>query len=316
MTLVSIRRAAAIQLVTLLVGGCAPAVRSTANGPVTPRVLAELWEEPRDIGQRDLFWGPWGQQLAPRPGDVFKVVAEKSGGFSPGFTVVDEEGVEWSVKQGAEAQTEVVVSRILSGVGYHQPPVYYMKEWTQVGGPAPTAQVSGRFRPKDPGLADKGSWSWQENPFVGTPAYQGLIALLMLLNSTDIKNDNNTVYEVKNGSGIHTQAKRWYVVRDVGASLGETGRIEPRRGDPVVFERTPFLLGVRDGFARFNYHGRHQELVQRIRPADLRWMAQLLSRLSDKQWRDAFAAAGYGPTATETFITRIKQKMAEARSLS
>ena len=294
---------------------CAPAVRSTARGPVTTQQLAELWEEPRDIAARDLYWGPWGEKLAPNPAHVFKVVAEKEGGFSPGFTVVDEKGVEWSVKQGAEAQTEVVVSRILSGVGYHQPPVYHLEAWTQTGVPGKTEMTSGRFRPKGV-LDEKGIWSWQENPFVGTDAYQGLIALLMLVNGTDLKNDNNTLYEVESPARAGSKASRWYVVRDVGAALGETGRVDPRRGDPFLFSRTPFILGVREGFVRFNYNGRHQELVQRITPANMRWMARLVGRLSNKQWQDAFRAAGYGPTATETFVTRIQEKLDEARSLN
>ena len=37
---------------------------------------------------------------------------------------------EWSAKIGPEAQTEVVVSRILWGLGYHQPPIYYLPSWT------------------------------------------------------------------------------------------------------------------------------------------------------------------------------------------
>ena len=45
------------------------------------------------------------------------------------------DGVEWSVKLGPEAHTEVVLSRVLSAVGYHQPPVYYLPAWQLGGGP-------------------------------------------------------------------------------------------------------------------------------------------------------------------------------------
>jgi hypothetical protein len=44
-------------------------------------------------------------------------------------------------------------------------------------------------------------------------------------------------------------------------------------------------------------------------------MVARVSRLSDQQWRDAFRAGGYGPTATEMFVTKIKSKLAEARAL-
>ncbi len=252
---------------------------------------------------------------------MYSVVEQDTVGFSPGAALKDENGREWSVKQGPEAHTEVVISRILSAVGYHQPPVYYVEQWTQRGGVGPREQRAGRFRPKDIGLKDKGPWSWQENPFVGTPAYRGLLALMMLLNGTDLKNDNNTLYEVSASLRDAPRGARrrgvstWYVVRDVGAALGETGKLDPSSGDPFLFAKTPFITGVRDGFVRFDYRGHHQELIEQITPADVRWMVRLMSRLSDRQWRDAFRAGGYGPGASEMFITRIKEKLTEALTL-
>src|SRR3954468_2937794 len=88
---------------------CAPAIRSTASEPLTPRQLAEFWEEPRDLAKRDAYWGPWGRDLAPKTDQTYQFVAQKTVGFSPGYTVKDENGVEWSVKQGPEAGVEVVV---------------------------------------------------------------------------------------------------------------------------------------------------------------------------------------------------------------
>jgi hypothetical protein len=38
---------------------------------------------------------------------------------------------KWSAKLPPEAQTEVVASRILWGVGYHQPPIYYVGRFKQ-----------------------------------------------------------------------------------------------------------------------------------------------------------------------------------------
>jgi hypothetical protein len=40
---------------------------------------------------------------------------------------------EWSVKLYPEARTEVVASRLLWGLGYHQPPIYSVEEWTADG---------------------------------------------------------------------------------------------------------------------------------------------------------------------------------------
>jgi hypothetical protein len=300
---------------------CAPANLSTTLSNAADQMkptgpIEQLWERPKDLASRDLYWGPWGRSLAPKPGEKYKVIAEKTRGFSPGFTLVDSRGQEWSAKQGPEAHTEVVVSRILSALGYHQPPVYYVAEWTQTEGEKSTVQKAGRFRPKDVGLDDKGPWSWYDNPFTGTAAHQGLLALLMVLNSTDLKADNNTVYEVSRRPKGSATVARWYVVRDVGASLGETGKIRPTRGDAEVFAAERFILGVKNGFVELNYRGRHQQLADYLRPQDLGWMVNLASGLTDKQWRDAFRAGGVEGKNADLFITRIHEKLDEARAVA
>jgi hypothetical protein len=295
---------------------CAPQpVRTTTDRPLNDFQIAELWEAPREDAAFDLFWGPWGEKLAPRADAEYKFVKEKTTGFSPGLTVVDDDGSEWSVKQGAEAGVEVVVSRILSAIGYHQPPVYYVAHWKVRGGPRSGEQKPGRFRPKGGGLKDAGSWSWQQNPFVGTAPYRGLLALMMLLNETDLKNDNNTIYDLKQpraGSDV----TRWYVVRDLGAALGATGRIAPRRGDPFAFEQTGFIKGVEKGSVVFSYRGAHGELVDELQPRDLRWMAERLSRLTHDQWLDAFRAGGYGPDTSEWYVRILQRRIAQIETLT
>jgi hypothetical protein len=296
--------------------GCvAPLMRSTIPDPPTPGQSAELWEEPTDLAERNLFDGPWGKELAPSPTATYAFVSAKTVGVSPGFAVTDEHGIEWSVKQGPEAKIEVVMSRVLSAVGYHQPPVYYLPRWTISGGPSSRVQPEARFRPKHTVLKDEGEWSWQENPFSGTRPYNGLRVLMMILNESDLKNSNNSLYEVKEPGDAGKAAHRWYVVRDIGTALGETGRLDPKRGDPALFERTRFINRVKNGAVDFNYHGRHQELADHIAPADVRWMCDLLAQLSIEQWRDAFRAGGYDAATSERFIARIREKIAEGQAL-
>ena len=44
---------------------CAPVVEAT---PATVEArMSELWEEPNDVGTRDMFNGPWGAAHAPDP---------------------------------------------------------------------------------------------------------------------------------------------------------------------------------------------------------------------------------------------------------
>ena len=280
--------------------------------------LAELWERPADMASQDLFFGPWGPERAPDPDASYTFIEEKRGGVNPGMTVRDPGGRVWKVKQPAldgrlaEGPIEVVLSRVLSAVGYHQPPVYFLRTFTVTDSKGTRRTLGGRFRLSDPSLKDAGDWSWQQNPFVGTRPYQGLLVILLMFNSSDLKNSNNTLYESRRADGID----RWYVVRDLGTALGGTGRITPPRGDIDRFERDGFIAGVENGFVTFEYHGWHQELIRRrITPADVNWACNLLADLTDSQWREAFLAGGYEPALAERFIRRLQAKIRDGLAL-
>ena len=294
---------------------CTPAVRPTVWPDAPP--LTSLWEPPTDLPHADLFGGAWGRENAPDPNALYRIVEEKHHGINPGYTVRDPEGHKWSVKlapidgEPSEAPVEVVLSRVLSAVGYHQPPVYYLASFKVADDWGTRTEGGARFRLHHKKLKDKGEWSWQQNPYVGTQPYQGLLVILLLFNSSDLKNENNTLYQYRTGDFVQS----WYVVRDIGTSLGDTGRLAPRRNDPAVFAREPFILGVRDGFVEFNYRGWHQELVRnRITPADVRWAGRLLSGLSPRQWADAFRAGGYAPAEANQFIRALAARIAQANS--
>jgi hypothetical protein len=298
---------------------CTAKVEPTA--PPSNARLAELWQSPeaagaRPIASRDVFSGPWGSENAPDPHAIYTFVERKQHGTNPGITVLDPKGREWHVKQpphteqGAEGPVEIVLSRILSAVGYHQPPVYFVPSLTVKDESGTHVEPGGRFRLTEKSIKAVDNWSWQQNPFVGMRPYNGLLVILALFNSSDIKNENNVLYEVRNpGAG----PKQWYVVRDLGTALGETGRLAPLRDNPDVFERQPFILSVTDGLIRFNYHGWHQELFRQIKPLDAGFAADLLEQLTDEQWRDAFRAGGYSQQIGGRFIARLHERIAEAR---
>jgi hypothetical protein len=44
-------------------------------------------------------------------------------------------------------------------------------------------------------------------------------------------------------------------------------------------------------------------------------MAELLSRLTPQQWRDAFRAAGFGQAEADRYIRRLQEKIVEGRGL-
>lgn len=275
--------------------------------------IAQLWVKPES--RRDLFWGVGGKRLAPDPQAVYTVVEIKRGGFSRGYTVVDPKKREWSVKFPPEAAPEVAASRILWGIGYHQPPVYYLSEWQAEKATSPNPQLPARFRERTPdfhGLDTDGTWSYYRNPFVGTRELNGLLTVHAMLGNSDLKDMQNAIYVFKEPVD---GARRWYVARDVGQTFGRTGMIDPPRGDADVFEKSGFIKGVENGFVRFDYSGRHKALFERIRPADVRWVCERLSALTDEQWQDAFRAAGYPKPIADRFIRRVKQKVGEGLQL-
>jgi hypothetical protein len=161
----------------------------------------------------------------------------KQSGFSRGYTVADSAGHHWSAKFPPEASTEVVASRLHWGIGYHQPPVYLLTDWTADKATSPNPQLPARFRESKPdlhGLNAKGTWSYYRNPFVGTPQLQGLLVLQAMLGNSDLKDDNNVTYAL---SEAFEGARTWYVARDLGHTFGRTAAVDAPRGDIQVFRR-------------------------------------------------------------------------------
>ncbi len=303
----------------------APAIFAVYIPMCTPQVaptvrpwdahMTQLWDKPVDLETRDLYYGPWGPERAPDPHAPYTFVARKQQGTNPGVTVADPQGRVWHVKQaphsdqGAEGPVEVVLSRVLSAVGYHQPPVYFLPSFTMTDAAGTHEEPGGRFRLEVASLTKRGEWSWQQNPFVGTKPYQGLLVILTMFDSSDLKNVNNTLYELHTPDG---DTRLWYVVRDLGTALGETGRLAPKRSDPDIFERYGFITGVNGAFVEFNYHGWHQELLRRrITPEEVHWASDLLAGLSYQQWTDAFRAGGYDPVVAGRYIRRLLAKIAD-----
>jgi len=299
-------------LVTMSLMACAVRTIHVPATPPAPAQLAELWIDPTT--PRDLFWGIGGEQRAPARDAVYRMKARDDSGFSSSYDVVGPDGVEWSAKLGAEAQTEVVVSRILWGLGYHQPPTYYLSSWNvDLGHGQVKRESEARFRPKLAQLKRlKESWHWADNPFLGAREFRGMLVVMLILNSTDLKDDNNSIYELRTP---WDGATRWYLARDVGAALGETGRINPRRNWLDGFEKQAFLTGIAERRVQFDYTGRHQELLTMISPDDVRWAAGRLARLTDAQWRDAFRAGNYGDADAARYIARIQEKIADGLDL-
>src|SRR5262245_35896236 len=132
--------------ITVGLSACSPSIRSTIPRPATAQELAQLWRAP-DAG-RDLYWGVGGKRLAPDPSVTYRIIDVKTRGFSRGYDVAGPDNREWGAKFPPEASTEVIASRIHWGIGYHQPPIYFVEKWSAEKAPIPNPQSPARFREK------------------------------------------------------------------------------------------------------------------------------------------------------------------------
>ena len=314
-----------IAAITLLATACvfrkAPRTSTQAGAPAD---VAQLWLEPRDLETRNLFHGSGGAAVAPDHSASYELVAIDDSGYSPGYDVRDPRGAQWSVKLGIEAQPEVVASRVLWAIGYHQPATYLLTNW-QLTGKQVERPGTGRFRLESAGHKLIADWSWYENPFVSTQPFKGLLVANLILNNWDWKTSNNKVYEITDRDG---KSRRVFVVRDLGASLGKTtyprflkwtpmrGMGQGSRNDVAGFEEQALIKNVEGQRVTFDYRGIHNGLVDTLTVDDVVWTSTLMARISDRQWRDAFRAAGYADAEQQRFITKLKSKIDEGLALA
>jgi hypothetical protein len=299
---------AVIGIVAAVVPGTAGCACDAAR-PDQPRI-AELWVDPGNVSRRDAFHGPGGPASLPAADGEFEVTDVDTTGFSGGYTVT-EGSRRWDVKIGREAQPEVVLSRVLWLVGYHQPIVHFLPTWRRKGEPG-REQLSARFRLQSDHETE-GEWDWRDNPFTGRREMKGLVTINLLFNNWDFKTSNNRIYEVEPGTaGI----RRWFVVQDLGASLGKSGWPIGNRNDVEGFESQRFITGVEHGIVQFDYSGRHRDVLDDLSAADVLWACRLLARITDRQWVDVFRAAAYPADVSERYRAHVKSKIAEGLALA
>jgi hypothetical protein len=325
----SLAAAAAIILAgSALSGGKVVEPAVTTEGPPV------LWRDPVDIETRDLYYGPGGK--AHEPHGTFRFLKEDTAGSSPKFEIVGEDGTHWKAKLGIEARPETVASRLLWAVGYfanenYFAPVVHVEDMPHLHRGTRSVSHNGtvrdvRLKRHLKGQDKVGSWSWEKCPFAGTREWYGLRVLMAVMNNWDLKDVNNSVYQVK---GPHPEQR--YVISDLGASFGTTGLNRGAKGNVEDYRRSKWIMGVSGGFVDFNvpsspglgYIFVVPEMTRRlglvwlgrhIPVADARWMGSLLGRLSQGQIRDAFRAGGYSPAEVEEFSRIVEGRIRELNS--
>jgi hypothetical protein len=263
-----------------------------------------MWEQV-SIADRDLFLGPGGEEMKP---DLSKVefVEEQKGGYSTKYKIKDAAGRIWVAKVGNEAQSETAAVRLLWALGYKTEINYLVPEIT-IPGKGTFQNVRLEARPDDVKRLDQ--WQWNDNPFKGTHELQGLKIMMAFLNNWDMKNANNVI--LKKGDELQ------YVISDLGVSFGKTGnngmtifwRIGRSRNEPDEYAESEFIKDLKNGKIKFEFNGKGMELLKNITVEDGRWLASLLTQLSDKQIEDAFRAAGYVDSDAALLTQSVKNRI-------
>ncbi len=309
-----------------------------ALGEITRPDIGELWRQP-DIPAENLFYGVGGQEHQPR--GPFTFLKEDMEGTNPKFDVRDADGVKWKVKMGAEAQPETAASRFVWAVGYHADEDYFVPE-LQVEGLKHLHRGQDRVEQggivrnvrlkREKGEKKVGGWNWRDNRFSGTQEMDGLRVMMALVDNWDLKNENNAVRDLKQKGGAREQE---FLVSDLGASFGTTGRKishEASKGNLEAYKRASFITDVQPQTVSFAVPSRPElltifdapEYVSRVDmewigkdiPIEhVRWIAGLLSQLSDQQIRDAFRAAGYLGPELDGFTFTMEHRIAELKKL-
>ena len=303
-----------------------------------------LWRPPEDIKSRNLFYGPGGKEHEPR--GTFKFVKEDMNGSNPKFDVVDENGVKWKVKLGAEAKPETVATRFVWAVGYFANEDYHLANLRVEGMPSLQRKHADQFIQSDgsmndvrlkreiPGEKKVGTWQWREDPFTGTREYNGLRVLMAVINNWDLKDVNNAIYKEKHDQD-RGGAQLIYMVSDLGGTFGSPNlrrTHEESKGNLESYRASKFIQDVQPDYVDLNVPARpswvvlvnpheycsrlHLEWIGKHIPrADAKWMGQMLAQLSPAQIRDAFRAAGYSQEEIEGFSSVMESRIAALNNL-
>ena len=291
--------------------------REKGNAANLPEVI---WRDPGDVASLNLLYGAGGKAHAPDPNGRFAFVREDTQGTSPKFDITDRQGVQWKVKLGQEPQSETAATRLLWAAGYFVDEDYYLAELKVTGMPklhrgsnfvsADGTVHRARLERKLKQVKKLGNWSWFDNPFLNKRELNGLRVMMSLLNNWDLKEVNNSIYEV-NG-------ERRYLVSDAGATLGNTGNPMTRsKSEPKGYANSKFIGKAEPDFVDFVLHARAdmERVTQHIPRADAKWLAQRLSQLSERQIRDSFRAAGYTTEEIEGYTRAVQKRIAELNAL-
>ncbi len=300
--------------------------------PVQPGTPV-IWRNPGDVAKLDFVGGAGGREKAPKP--PFAFIEENLSGSNPKVRVEGADGVRWSVKFGPEVHAEVFATRIAWATGYFTEPSYFVasgliddlgelkraKDFIKSDGSFTNARFERQREKGVKNLEDEESWSWVQNPFVGTKELNGLKVIMMLVSNWD----NKDVRDVKRGSNtaiLQYPTSRGtedrYLVTDWGGSMGKWGGYLSReKWDCKGYtQQTPdFVKGVKGDFFVWGYTGQHtKDFTEGIRISDMRWLMQYLGPITDDQLHAGLQASGATADEVTCFTQAVRERINQIKS--
>jgi hypothetical protein len=286
-----------------------------------------IWRNPGTLTAADLRFGPGGEAGAPQ--SPFTFIKEHFSGSQPCVAVRDARRRIWRVKWGHEVRPESFAVRVAHACGYFAEVTHYVPEGTIDGAVSLTRArscigddcrfVEARFELEDPNvrmLFGEHSWSWDDNPFVGSPQLSGLKIVVMLLSNWDTK-DRRDVSRGSNTAIFEHRVRPFghearYLITDWGGAMGKWGTSVVSRGrwDPDGFEAqtAEFVKGVKEGIVQFGYVGqRTADVAYDIPVEHVHWFHAHAKQLTEPLLREGLLASG----ATDDEAARFARALVE-----
>ena len=320
--------------------------------PPTPEQLKDLiarskvWM-PTDVASKDLWNGPQGDGFF-KPGETItcKYLDKKLSGMTPKFACELPNGDELKVKYGdenGEVYAEVMATRLLWALGFPADRMYSVRVVCQecpekVGG---TIRENGdrildpaAVERKMPGEELAGEWKWEELDHIDAAKGGATVAqrdALKLLASMMQHSDSKAIQQrlicadrVYKGDG--TCETPMMMINDMGVTFGRANAFNQQpKGSVNLAEWTKLPVWKDTASCTANLSGSFTGTLKEpvISEAGRQFLADLLSKLSDKQLRDLFHTArvqlrprapedgASGFPALDEWVNAFKQKRTE-----
>jgi len=319
--------------ILLLVSAIASAedalVTAFSRAPLVRQGKYVLWHDPGEVEAVDFRYGIGGPELAPRP--PFQFVDEDTSGTDPKVKVKDANGRSWVIKFGDEARPDTFCTRLAWAAGYYVEPNYIVTDGVVEGArnlqrARKSVDPNGRFqngrfqlRTNEPKYLRTVDWSWDENPFLGTPELGGLKVLMMLVSNWDNKDNRDAESRGSNTAIFQVGDRLIYFIDDWGGAMGHWGGYVTRSkwNSKSFLRQSSDFVRLEGGEIRWGYRGQHTELATRnIRFSDIAFLLRYLGRVTDEQLRTGLLSSGASEDEARDYVQGLRLRIRQLQQVT